>query len=219
MTLSDDQFGETISRRHETNSPFTADEVESMTDEQYHAVLNDVATRQRGGPESAMSRAQAALGGGLLPHSLEHIGDLTHRMNEAYATSTGFSREFVSPKVESQLRYLRNAYGYDREVGEQMTANSRFRESRGKPPITEDTVDGALTPYVLAHHQLPVYNKPGYHAKAAAVHIGLRNTDKATEHLEALDKLTSDPEVYRQSMSRTASVDWLRSLEPGQGPN
>jgi len=75
--LSDSQFSEAVSRRHEANSPFNADEIESMSDSQYYAVLNDVATRQRGGQERAMIEAQTALGGGLRAHRLEHLS-LTH---------------------------------------------------------------------------------------------------------------------------------------------
>lgn len=219
MTLSDGQFAETIRQRHAANSPFTADEVAGMSDDQYHAVLNDVASMQRGKPERAMDRAQETVGSGLWSHSLEHIGDLTHRMNEPYATSRGSANpELVATKVNSQLGNLTHGYGYDREVAEQRVSNNRYRERTGQDPITDDTIHAAQRPYVLEHSKLPVYNEPGYHAKAAAVHIGLQNTGKAAEHLQSLQSLTSDPDAYSDAMSRESAVKWLRSQEPGAGP-
>lgn len=211
--LSDSQFSEAVSRRHEANSPFNADEIESMSDSQYYAVLNDVATRQRGGPERAMIEAQTALGGGLRAHSLEHIGDLPHRMNESFATKSGFSSEFVTPKVDTQLRALNSGYGYDREVGEQESSYRRSMGETADMAQRDDEVRRTERDYVLGHSQLPAYTEPGYHAKAAAVHIGLGNSAKSAEHLGALESFTSDPARYKDAMSRQGSVRWLRSQE------
>jgi hypothetical protein len=214
MTLSDSQFGEMVKRRHAANTPFNADEIEGMTDDQYNVVLNDVAHMQRGRPERAMDHAQQVFGGGLYSHSLEHIGDLTHRMNEPYATRGRYNPEYVIPKVHSQLGYLTSRYGYDREVAEQQAGNSRYRESQGQPVSTEDDLYNARRDYTLGHHQLPVYNEVGYHAKAAAVHIGLQNSSKAAEHLSSLKAMTGDADRYQQAMSREGAVSWLRSQEP-----
>jgi hypothetical protein len=219
MTLNPDQFAETVRQRHAANTPFNADEVEAMSDDQYKVVLNDVANMQRGEPEHAMDRAQVTFGGGLYGHALEHIGDLTHRMNERFATyGDGFDPEYVVPKVTSQLRSLTHPYGYDREVGEQLEGNKRYREREGKPVPSDADLYNARRDYTLGHHNLPVYNEAGYHAKAAAVHIGLQNTDKATEHLQSLKAMTEDNDRYQQAMSREGAVSWLRSQEPGAGP-
>ena len=216
MTISPDQFAETVRRRHEMNSPFTADEVEGMTDEQYQIVLNDVAQLQRGDPEHSMVDAQHALGGGLYGHSLEHIGDLTHRMGERSATTGRYDPSLAHSKVTSQLATLTHGYGYDREVDEQLASNTRYarKSNPDAPAITRETVAEAARPYVLAHSRLPVYNEPMHHARAAAIQHGLQNTGKTIEHLTALEKFTGNPERYSQGMSREGAVEWLRSQEP-----
>jgi hypothetical protein len=222
MTLNPDQFAETVRQRHAANTPFNADEVEAMSDDQYHVVLNDVAAMQRGGPEDAMLHAQDTFGGGLYTYALEHIGDLTNRMNQPsstrFAGTSGYSSENVGNKAATQHANLTYGYGFDREVGEQMERNKGLWEREGKPIPSDADFYNARRDYTLGHHSLPVYNEAGYHAKAAAVHIGLQNTDKAAQHLQTLNEMTEDNDRYQQAMSREGAVSWLRSQEPGAGP-
>lgn len=213
--VSYEQFKDHVDERHKSGNPFSADEISGMNTDQYHAVLNHVADMQRGAPETAMNHAQRILGGGVQGDALEHVGDLTHRMNEEYGTDQGgfYRSEYVKPKVEVQLRHLTSGYGYDREAKENLHNNRSDWESRGKPVPSDVDVWDSLETYADAHQALPVYHEPGYHARSAAVSVGRRNTPKAVEHLQALKSLVDDNDRYQQAMSREGSVAWLKSQE------
>ena len=96
---------------------------------------------------------------------------------------------------------------------EQVESNRRFRESRGESYPSDSELRGFDRDYVLEHSRLPVYNEPAFHAKGAAVHLGLHNYGKAAEHLKTIANWSDDE--YRHKMSQAGSVEWLRSQEPG----
>lgn len=208
--ISSDQFSNAVKVRHESGLSFSSDEIEGMSDDQYNTVLNDVASMQRGIPESQMLATQRTVGGGLWGNSLEHIGDLTHRGQEHYATQTGYSSEFVKSKVESQLDHLTHGYGYDREVDEQIESNRRYDAKRGESFASDKEIEAQGQMYATAHTMLPTYTQPMRDARSAAVNIGLRNTEGAIKHLTNL-KNTLDSGEYEQQMSREASVAFLRN--------
>jgi len=141
-----------------------------------------LADAQRGEPESAMERAQQRLGkepyyqsANALGDSLEHVGDLTHRMSEETALWPGrngdahYGIEYVGAKVAKGLRLLRNPTDLER-----MAKIPDFPE---------------LKAYSAAHAKLPVYNRAQYSAREAAVYLGEKNFPVARMHLDNLQGL------------------------------
>jgi len=137
--------------------------------------FNNLASQQRGDPELAMINAQKVLGGGVMSHALEHVGDLTHRMSEKGGF---FGSEYVRPKVESVLRSLKSGYGFAREHLENMAGSK----------ISPESENAVLNRYANEHSKLPVYNKNQELGRDAAIALGKKDFDTATQKLEKLDK-------------------------------
>lgn len=138
--------------------------------------FSGLAESQRGLPEELMLKAQRQMGGGVMPWALEHTGDLTHRMAQHGGT---FGAEYVTPKVDSLLRVLKNPYGFEREYLENLRANKLMREN----------VVPILREYSAAHAKLPVYNYPQRLARDAAVSLGNEKFDLTIANLEKLQKM------------------------------
>lgn len=180
-------------------------EVASLTSDQYKELLHSAAMYQRGGPEGAMLHFQNLVGGSPLSHSLEHVGDLTHRTAEK---GGAFGTEFVKPKVESQLHHLLHPYGWDRESHESISANRQFRSSRGEAFPTDDEIHGLLQVYTDAHRQVPVYNRPMQAGRDAAIAVGQRDSRGAAGHLMSLKSMFPD---WSQRMGQQDAVSFLNA--------
>lgn len=133
-----------------------------------------LADEQRGEPEQAMTAAQFAIGGGVLPFCLEHVGDLIHRMSQHLQWDSDAGREYIVNKCEKTLRVLRNEYGFEREHRENLASNARFFEREYNVPPAEYAakVAAALKRYAAAHAALPVYNRPQFLAQQASIALG-----------------------------------------------
>lgn len=214
MTFNTNQFAQFADQRHAEGKHFDADEVAALPPTHYSALLNSAASYQRGKPESAMNDAQRQLGTGVLPHALEHVGDLTHRMAEeggAYGT------EYVAPKVRQTLRSLEHPYGFEREAGEQLRENAKYASERGRTPPTEDTVRAVGQKYADEHRQVPAYTRPMYLGRAAAVALGEGRYGDATSSLRAIQRTIDHGEDhFRAEMAQPAAVEFLR--RHGSGP-
>jgi hypothetical protein len=192
----------------------SAAEVDEMSDEQSAALRHAGGVYQRGAPESAMNRAQAALGGGVYSHALEHVGDLTHRMNELAGR---FGTEYVSPKIRSTEGSLNHPYGFEREMRENVTSNAQFGRST-------DT-RGYGQAYADEHRKVPVYNYPSEVARDAAVSLGEHRFDDTRRHLGelgAMDRGEKGPSGQGWAEgdlggllkhSKEGMVDYLRDKE------
>lgn len=180
-----------------------------MTSDQFKTVLDSAASVQRAYPESTMLHAKRRIGSGLYTHSMEHIGDLTHRIAERGGE---FGTEFVKPKVETQLRHLTWPYGYEREMREQIASNNQFRAEEGKPLLSEENLHEIGHQYSEAHATVPVYNEPMHHARAAAMSLGLRRFDDTVQSLGRLQHfISAGEEKWKHLMSQPESVNFLRS--------
>ena len=93
----------------------TSAEVAALTPEGALNVRKGGAGFQRAGPEKAMNEYQRVVGGGVKSVAVEHVGDLTHRMNEGM--STDVTMDTTMPKINNQLANLSSGYGFDREHG------------------------------------------------------------------------------------------------------
>jgi|WetSurSiteA1Bulk_404760.scaffolds.fasta_scaffold20084_6 hypothetical protein len=148
---------------------------------------------QRGKPEIAMTKAQFALGGGVLSVAIEHTGDLTHRMTDQLKYgSAGYGN--VKSKVDKVLNLLRSGYGFRREYVENLEDNADF----AKVPRGEymGKAIAALDVYAREHSKLRVYNEAQWHAREAAIALGGRDFSKATMHLSALEKKLKTKEEW-----------------------
>lgn len=193
--------------RHAKGAHLTSDEVASLGASDFKDLLHSAAGVQRGKPESHMVNMQEKYGGGVYTHALEHVGDLTHRINE-YGGKLGF--EYVQPKVERMLATLGSKYGFEREMRENLAGNRAFRAERGEsyPSDEEFMEDSGL---YAAHHKLvPAYNRPSLHGRAAAVALGEHNYGGVVRHLNALQSIIKGgPDRWKSEMSQEGSVRFL----------
>ena len=176
------QFGET---------GFSASAVEAMSPEEHRFVMQHAAAVQRGTPERVMHDVQRATGGGAFSYLAEHIGDLTHRLNDQPTIAT----ELAAPKVSMGLSTLANR------------ADIRDLEA------THSQVGTVAQRYAEAHQQVPVYNEPSYHGRQAAISIGRGDFSTAALHLRSLHDQMSDPDKFKYLLSQQGSVDFLRRQE------
>lgn len=150
--------------------------------------FNELAQEQRGYPEHAMLNAQHIMGGGVLSHAIEHIGDLTNRMAQRtlveYVGNAGI--EYVYSKVRSVLRTLRNKYGFEREFRENLVAN----KVRVSDAVT------ALKHYADAHARLKVYNPTQWVARESAVALGRLDFARAERLLTVLERRLVDEDTW-----------------------
>jgi hypothetical protein len=160
--------------------------------------FDDLATAQRGEPETAMMRAQRALRSGVYSFVIEHTGDLTHRgwVDRHLQPDTYLSYSYVDEKVHKVLHLLRYPYGFEREHRENMVSNAGYD---GVDYATYRTrVTAALDAYAEAHAALPVYNEAQLLAREAAVALGLQKPKTAQRFLEQLEVMLQDPETWER---------------------
>jgi hypothetical protein len=180
-----------------------AELLSERSDDEYKEIMDQVANMQRGRPESTMRQAQREIGSGLYPNSLEHVGDLTHRINER---GGHLGTELVAPKVNSQLEHLTRRYGYEREMLEQVADNQQYN----RPDIDRIREIGAE--YADAHRAIPVINRPTDLGRMAAVNLGQMQFGSVIENLTGLKELIDDDESYKYAISRQGAIDYLRGL-------
>jgi len=201
--LHPQQFNE-FNERHKSGNPLSSKEVSSLTSDQYKGLLDSAAHFQRGAPEQAMNRFQHTAGGSPLSNSLEHVGDLTHRVAEQ---GGAFGTEYVRPKIEAQHRNLVHPYGWNKESNEAIHASRRMRTEKGEHYPSDEEIGGMLHDYTNAHSKVPVYNRPLYVAREAAISVGKRQPFAAADHLESLRSMYPN---WKEHMSQQSSVDYLR---------
>lgn len=155
--------------------------------------FSELADNQRGAPEIAMVECQSLLGGGVLSHQLEHIGDLTHRVSQGiYSKNLQLERSIfdILPKIERGISSLRHGYGFLREHGENMENSFKYlHEGKGRFKTFEEfehQVASQLEKYVQEHEKLEVYNEFQYYCRQAAIDLGKLNVDEAACSLEKL---------------------------------
>lgn len=168
--------------------------------------FEELASAQRGAPESAMLKIQHhKLGAGVWGSLLEHVGDLTHRMSEM-PTRTGFGYNNVKYKVENALYKLNNDYGFEREFRNNLFNNFKYHESTSETKSFRQLVqeiDNLGINYAKAHEKLIVYNHVQQLAKDSAIALGYQNFDIARQKLQELDDiLQQGKEVWIKEASK-----------------
>ncbi len=192
------------------------DFVAGISDSDYKDVMSAVANMQRSGPESTMLRAQREIGSGLFSGSMEHIGDLSHRINE-HGGKLG--AEFVVPKVTSQLTHLTRPYGYKREMLEQIESNIKFGAETpnlsrvkefGSPSADLSRVKEVGREYAESHVDIPPINAPTAAARHAAISLGHMRFSHTIKQLKNLQEMTSSDELFKSHLQRSNALDFLR---------
>lgn len=157
---------------------------------------------QRDAPERLMVAAQKELGGGVLTHAIEHVGDLTNRMSPQH--SLGFAYESTIEKAENILRSLRSKYGFRREHEGNLQSGAEFK---GIPLAQhKESSHKALDAYADAHANLETYVPIQTLARDAAVALGRREFEQAETLLSQL---------LERIPTREAFVKELNSVEGG----
>lgn len=155
-----------------------------------------LAEAQRDRPEAAGFRIGMAQLSQLYGSAVEHVGDLTHRMSQKIGFFKG-GYPWVGEKVRKTLRWLTNAYGFEREVREQVVKNFHYYKERGELPkhfgrSPQDALIrlkrlGRL--YAAEHRKLPVFNAVQRIARDAAIAVGEWRFKHAVDRLYALKYL------------------------------
>ena len=151
-----------------------------------------LARLQRGKPEDAMLRVQMSQISQLYGYILEHAGDLIHRMSEDPSFFNG-GYEYVSEKVKRCLRYLKNNYGFLKEVKEQIASNLKYEQERGK--YLDEDFDSYYNKLIRLskkfadeHKKLPALNDAHKICKRINVALGNWDFKQAIYYLEMLNK-------------------------------
>lgn len=182
--------------------------------EKVKKAFGELGNAQRGKPEAAMLEVQKASGGGVLPFTVEHVGDLSHRMSHMLGSDwTGnyerAGHEYVSDKVDKTLRTLTSKYGFEREFAENIANNAKFKNI----PVEDfqKNVDAALKRYADEHRALPAYNKPQWLARESAVALGDKDFDRARSLLSQLQRLAKDESSFEKA-ARAFDLDEAGNL-------
>jgi len=160
------------------------------------AAFTELGYAQRGDPEEAMRRAQAAMGGGVMSVLIEHVGDLTHRMShKALYDYDGYSE--VHEKLDQTIYSLHDEYSFAHEAFENFRSNARYHGVLFETYWAN--IQQALAVYVAAHKALPAYNEAQWLAREAAIEVGEMHFVLAKKYL-----------VRLQHMQKTRSM-WHRA--------
>lgn len=162
---------------------YSSAEVDLMTDDEALSVRQRAGQAQRGGAENAMTTYQHSMGGGVMSHVMEHVGDLTNRMNKnpQWLDTT---MEDTMPKVDRMDTALHHPYGFEREMGENLRSNAKYKgESEADHVMRHEHLAGR---YADEHRKLPVYNYPSEVARDAAVAVGEQRFSTARHKIREL---------------------------------
>lgn len=157
-----------------------------------------LARGQRGEPEQAMLEIQHAQIAQEYGYVCEHVGDLTHRMSEHWSFFRG---SYAIPKIERTLRILSDLFKFSSNIDRQIASNLRFCQEEGKPFFASafearSHLQKLGQAYGQAHMKLPVWNRPQWLARQAAVSLGFMNFASASRYLSDLRDLAADSDRW-----------------------
>lgn len=161
--------------------------------------FKNVSDTQRGRPELAMNQLQMEGAAYELHGVVEHIGDLTHVLtNEAPYGS--FRRDRVLSKIAGQINTLDKPASVINNFLEQ---NYRREAEFSKRDINEirEVSERLLKQYAEEHKKVPVYNRPQFFAREAAVAVGEKRYSDAVDYLKKLRSIAEDPVEFQQAAS------------------
>lgn len=173
--------------------------------------FSEIAILQRKKPEKFMQNLQLYMGGGTVSSMIEHIGDLSHRINQnmyVYNGKVERSLENIEPKINNALRRFKMEKPILEEFYENIYNNFVYDENSSNPKIEENTVEEFrervirdLKEYARLHSELPVYNDVQRYARDAAVCLGNLDVEGLKYNLESLDNIIQQ-EIFIQEASK-----------------
>lgn len=188
--------------------------------------FNKLAQDQRGTPEDMGGGGNQNPGlrnnVGVYHYATEHIGDVTNRMAKGFhVTDQDCGFFYVERKVLGVLRDVRRTYGFEREINEQLRSNYRYAvEEKAYTGSFEEWQDAWVKAgrlYAKAHAMLTVYNEAQWHARQAAVTLGLHDYASFRHRLEALASHLESPEAW-SAYASLVRVDDNDQPIPYDGP-
>tara|TARA_R110001592_G_scaffold130522_1_gene343763 strand:- start:14 stop:1519 length:1506 start_codon:yes stop_codon:yes gene_type:complete len=163
------------------------------------SAFKNVSDTQRGRPELAMVKLQMEGSANELNGVVEHIGDLTHVLtNEAPYGS--FRRDRVLGKIAGQINTLDKP---DDVINNFLEQNYRSEAEFSKRDVNEvkEISERLLKQYAEEHKKVPVYNRPQFFAREAAVAVGEKRYSDAVDYLKKLRSIAEDPVAFQQAAS------------------
>ena len=129
---------------------------------------------------NAMHESDAGYAAGYL---VEHIGDLTRKMGDGVGVLGPVKLRDIKEKVGKGLRKLR--YG---------NVEGEFNESMKGKNVKK--LNKLFEKYADEHSKLPIFNKPQWLAREAAVSVGKKDFNRTRELLEELEILIDNPNNF-----------------------
>lgn len=207
--LSDRQWNAlnraTLRRSRLSSGAIGVEEFKNMSDAKHAQILSEAGLSQRGEAENAGQAVWEKGFTGLYQYALEHIGDLYHRAQHRLQYSQ-YGLDEVDEKIAKILGYLRQPYGFEREVEEQTNG-----VTAKKPELTIDVLKSLGKKYADAHGKLPVYNLPAELMVKASMHLGNWEFEDAARTLEQLREMLNDEEKWKFMLSRQGTIEYLES--------
>lgn len=158
--------------------------------------FDSLANAQRGEPEEMGAggpmRANPGIynATGVWTWLSEHVGDITHRIAAAHHVDIHYGIDMAEPKVRVALRTLKNKYGCEKEIEQNLLSNHKYnQEQYGETKSFDEWKKEfihAANNYANAHRKLVVYNYVQALARDAAIAIGDLDYKKATFFLDTL---------------------------------
>jgi hypothetical protein len=152
--------------------------------------------QQRGEPEILMTRAQRALGGGMLNYAIEHVGDLSNRASPMH--NFEWAREAAVGKAKNVLDDLRYPANYIQGINSTLQSNADYHKVKRVEYI--ENARAALQAYADAHKKLPVFNKVQRLGRDAAIALGELRIHQAKELLEDFVEIAGSKDKYIESL-------------------
>lgn len=169
----------------------------------------ELAYKQREDPERQMSRTCIFMGGGVMSYPIEHIGDLTHRMSQNIYIKYGNIESAVND-IEEKIELGKKKISVKSFLKEhEKNLKSNYKKSEEYPDFDsfKKKTEEMLKEYSFFHSQLKVYNIVQYHAREAAVNIGIFKIKEAVEHLTELETIIKSGNFVKQASQFDENFD------------
>lgn len=175
--------------------------------EELKSAFRQLADQQRGTPEMMFHDAHnpgVSHGAGLWQYHMEHAGDLIHRA--AQADLPGYGLEALYEKTRKLQRDVTRAYGFEREINENIKNNYTYALENGKysgslEQWTEEAYKAGKR-YADAYRKLKPITEMQRLGRDAAIALGERRFRDYGNHIKSLYDLVTGPNARELYFTR-----------------